>query len=63
MATEFSYSLCPMCNRWVPSREMEYDYDEEENILTRVCTHCLWEAGLASRPPFNWEGCVVQKEG
>lgn len=34
------YAWCPGCRKWVPAELMNYDYDDENNLV-RICTPCL----------------------
>ena len=38
---EQGWCWCPSCKKWVPEELMNYDWDPETKILTRVCTPCL----------------------
>lgn len=49
-----SFAYCPGCKHWVPAKFMHYDNDGGKR--TRVCSACLYEAGLLNEPGFTRRG-------
>ena len=56
------FSHCPQCGVWVPSENLQTELDEETGTVIRVCTACLFDAGLVDDPGFNRSEFVYEPD-
>lgn len=50
---EQSWSFCPMCNHWVPTKYFIAEWDEADQTLTRMCNNCAHDLGDMDLPTFK----------
>ena len=48
-----SYSWCPICKHWVPSKYFIAEYDRVDDVVTRMCFNCAHEMGDTELPTFE----------
>lgn len=56
--TEKSYSWCPECKKWIPSKYFMAEYDDVDKVLVRMCNHCAAVLGDEDLPQFDWDSCI-----
>lgn len=53
-------SWCPHCKRWVPSKEMNYDVDDDDGRVIRMCNFCMegTETSFIEEPYHESVQCI-----
>lgn len=51
--TENSWSYCPVCKHWVPTKYFIAEWDPVDEVLTRMCYNCAHEMGATELPTFE----------